>query len=276
MALVGHLSIGPLRPSLTSGHRLELRPRPDLDVSFAELARFDGTANAPLYLLPMIPYSHAEKRVLKSSDLPSDSLDRLAKNNVMWAIDGAWRARRFLRVYGEVAIDDISFSSERRPRALAWQIGFDARRLRGEHAWTLRGEYSHVYRYTYSVYHHHDFEFAGLPTGFALGPDVDRINGRLECRTGPEWTLGLEGTFTRKGTSELGDYYVPGSGHVNNLVLSGILDVDTRAAATADFSPAPGLVAGVTAGYARVTSLNHVWGRNENAPYGSTRFTVRW
>jgi hypothetical protein len=269
-------SLDPAVQSYLAGHRLELRPASNLDLSFAELARFDGAASAPIYLLPMIPYSHVEKRVLKSSSVPSDSLDRLGKNNVMWAIDAAWRTRRDLRLYGELAIDDISFSSERRPRALAWQIGFDARRLRGSRAWTLRGEYSHVYRFTYSVYHHHDFEFAGLPTGFPLGPDVDRINGRLECRTGPAWAFGLEGTFTRKGVSGLGDYYTPGSGHVNNLVLTGVLDVDAREAATVDWSPAPGLVAGVTAGYAKVTALGHVYGADESAPFGSTRFTLRW
>lgn len=268
-------SLDPAVESYLAGHRLELRPTPSLDLSFAELARFDGTANAPLYLLPMIPYSHAEKRVLKSSDVPSDSLDHLGKNNVMWAVDAAWRARRDVRVYGEVAIDDISFSSEQRPRALAWQIGCDARWLQGARAWTLRGEYSRVYRFTYSVAHHHDFEFASLPTGCPLGPDVDRINGRLECRTGPAWAFGIELSHTRKGVSELGDYYVPGSGHVNNLYLTGTLDQDTRIAATADFSPAPGLVAGVTAGFAQVTALGHVFGADDSGPYGATRFTLR-
>jgi hypothetical protein len=269
-------ALDPAVESYLAGHRLELRPTANLDVSFSELARFDGSASAPLYLLPVIPYSHLEKRVLKSSDLPSDSLDHLGKNNVMWTIDGAWRTRRNVRVYGELAIDDISFSSERRPRALAWQVGFDARRVRGGRAWTLRGEYARVYRFTYSVIHRHDFAFAGLSTGFPPGPDVDRINGRLECRTGPAWAFGLEGTYTRKGESGLGDAYVPGSGHVNNLFLSGVLDADARGAVTADWSPAPGLAAGLTAGFAQVTALGHVPGADESAPFGSTRFTLRW
>jgi hypothetical protein len=268
-------TLDPAVQSYLAGHRLELRPSASVDLAFSELARFDGTASAPLYLLPMVPYSHWEKRILKSSDLPSDSLDRFGKNNVMWAIDGAWRVRTGLRAYGELAIDDISFSSEQRPRALAWQLGFDARRA-GVRAWSLRGEYSHVYRFTYSTYHHHDFEFAGLPTGFPLGPDVDRLNGRLECRTGPEWALGLEGTFTRKGDSWLGDYYVPGSGHVNNLYLHGVIDADKRIAGTADYAPAPGLAVGVTAGWARVDALRHVAGDDRRGGFLATRLTLRW
>src|SRR6185295_17573347 len=97
------------------------------------------------------------------------------------------------------------FSSERRPRALAWQLGFSARRATaanaaadaaahaaGGRALQINVEYAHVYRFTYSVYHHHDFEFDGLPTGFPLGPDVDRLNGRLEWRRGPAWAYGIE------------------------------------------------------------------------------------
>jgi hypothetical protein len=217
-----------------------------------------------------------EKRVLKSSDLPSDSLNRLGKNNVMWAVDAAWQARHGVRLYGELAVDDISFSSEKRPRALAWQLGFTARRWDHVGAWSLRGEYSRVYQFTYSVYHHHDFEFAGLPTGFPLGPDVDRLNGRADWRPDAEWCFGIEGSFTRKGQGRLGDAYVPGSGAVNNLILTGILDVDSRVALTADWSPAPGLLAGASLGFASVTAQDHVPGADHSGPYGQSRLTLRW
>jgi hypothetical protein len=269
-------SLDPTQETYLAGHRLELRPSADWDVAFAELSRFDGAANAPLYFVPVIPYSHLERRVLESSSQPAESLNVRGKNNVMWAMDAAWRARRDLRVYGELAVDDFSFSSEQRPRAIAWQLGFSARRLVRDQAWTLRGEYARVYQYTYSSFHHHDFAFAGLPTGFPLGPDVDRLNGRLECRPAPEWAIGLEGTFTRKGQGWLGEYYVPGSGHVNNLVLTGVLDVDARGAVSADWSPASGIVAGATAGWAHVRALDHVAGADASGAFGETRFTLRW
>jgi hypothetical protein len=269
-------SLDPLAQSYLAGHRLELRPASNVDLSFSELARFDGTGSAPQYLLPLVPYSLIEKRLLKSASASADSTDRWAKNNVMWAADVAWRWRPGVRVYGEVAVDDISFSSEKRPRALAWQLGFEARRVRGGRAWTARGEYARVYQYTYSVFHRHDFAFAGYSTAFPLGTDVDRANARLEYRTSPEWAFGAEGTYRRKGEGQLGDFYVPGSGAVNNMVLTGVLDVDARAGVTADWSPAPGLSAGLTAGWARVTALSHVRGADESAPYGSTRLTMRW
>ncbi len=269
-------SLDPVTETFLAGHRLEFRPGESVDFSLAELARFDGTANVAPYLLPVIPFSLIEKRNIASSSLPSDTLESRFKNNVMWQADVAWRWRPGVRLYGEVAVDDISFSSEKRPRAIAWQVGAEARRVRGANAWSARGEYARVYQYTYSVFHHHDFAHAGLPTGFFLGPDVDLWSGRLEWRRGAAWAFGAEGSAMRKGEGELGDFFVPGSGQTNNLVLSGILDQDTRGAFTADWSPSPALQLGVTAGFAQVKGLGHVDGRDESGAWGSSRCTVRW
>jgi hypothetical protein len=269
-------TLDPLDQSYLAGHRIEWRPSGGWDVSFAELARFEGASSVPLYVVPVIPFGHVEKRVLKASGVAPDSIPRAGQNNVMWSADFTWRWRPGVRLYGEVAVDDISFSSEKRPRALAWQAGVDARRVRGGNAWTLRGEYSRVYQYTYSSYHGQHFEFAGSPTGFPLGTDVDRLNGRLEWQRGPALRLGLEGAYTRKGESEIGDYYVPGSGAVNNLVLTGVLDADARGGTTIDWSPAPGLSLGVTGGWASIKGPNHVFGATADGAYGQTRGTLRW
>ncbi len=269
-------SLDPVTQSYLAGHRVELRAGDRLDVAFSELARFDGTASVPGYLLGVTPYSLLEKRLLHGTAASDDSTNRWAKNNVMWSADASWRWKPGVRLYGELAIDDLSFSSEKRPRAVAWQLGAEARRVRGGETWTATAEYARVYRYTYSVYHGHDFAFAGLPTGFALGPDVDRASARIERRASPDWAFGLEGAYTRKGESTLGDAYVPGTAFDDRLIVSGVIDADARVAATADWSPAPGLAAGVTVGWAQVTSLGHAKGADESAPFGSTRFTLRW
>jgi hypothetical protein len=269
-------SLDPVAETFLAGHRLEIRPGPSVDLSLAELARFDGTSNAPAYLVPVIPYSLMEKRVIHSSALASDTLERLIKNNVMWQMDVAWRWRPGARLYGELVVDDISFSSEKRPRAVGWQVGAEMRRVRGGGAWTARAEYARVYQYTYSVFHGHDFAHAGLPTGFFLGPDVELLAGRLEWRRDAAWTFALEGSATRKGEGALGQFYLPGSGRVNNLVLTGVLDQDARGAVAADWSPSPSLHLGITAGFASVKALGHEIGRDESGPYGSTRGTIRW
>lgn len=267
--------LDPVAETYLAGHRIELRPVASLDLAFSELARFDGAANAPLFLVPMIPFSLIEKRLLKSSDLPADSLERKFKNNLMWTADFTWHASPGARLYGEVALDDISFSSEKRPLSIAWQLGAHGRRRLGSNAVSLRGEYSRVYRYTYSVFHHHDFDFHGMPTGYPLGPDVEQVFGQLAWCRGADWTFALEGALVRKGEAELGDYYVLES-PLPPLALSGVVDRDARLAVSVDWSPAAGLSLGLTTGYAGVRALDHVAGRDSRGAYGATRCILSW
>jgi hypothetical protein len=268
-------SLDPVAETYLAGHRLEVRPGAGLDLALSELARFDGAANAPLYLVPLIPYTLVEKRLIKSSDLGADSLESKFKNNVMWTADFTWRAWPGTRLYGELAVDDISFSSEKRPLSIAWQVGAHERWRIESGALSARGEYSRVYRYTYSVAHHHDFDFHGLPTGYPLGPDVEQIFGQLSWNRGADWTFALEGALVRKGAAELGDFYVLGS-PVPPLALSGVIDRDARMAVSLDWSPAAGLAVGGTAGYASVRSLDHVQGHDSRGAFGATRCSVRW
>ena len=268
-------ALDPVAETYLAGHRIEVRPVASVDLAFAELARFDGAANAPLYLVPLIPFSLVEKRLLQSSDLPADSLEREFKNNLMWTADFTWRASPGARLYGEVAVDDISFSSEKRPLSIAWQLGAHGRRRLGGDAVSLRGECSRVYRYTYSVFHHHDFEFRGLPTGYPLGPDVEQLFGQVAWCRGADWTFALEAALVCKGEAELGDFYVLESPRPP-LALSGVVDRDSRIALSADWSPASGLSLGLTSGYAQVRALDHVAGHDPRGAYGATRFQLRW
>ena len=269
--------LDPVAETYLAGHRIEVRPAASLDVALSELARFDGFADSPLYLVPVIPYSLVEKRLLKSSELGSDSLQRVFKNNLMWTADVTWRPRRGARVYGEIAVDDLSFSSEPRPLSIAWQLGAHARWRLGEgrEALAARAEYSRVYRHTYSVFHHHDFAFDGLPTGYPLGPDVEQLFGRVTWSRGANWTFALEGSVVNKGEAGLGDFYVLES-PVPPLTLSGTVERDARGAVSADWSPAAGLTLGVSVGTARVSSLDHVSGRDRRGVIGATRCELRW
>ena len=210
-------SLDPVAGTYLAGHRLEARPGATVDFALSELARFDGVASAPLFLLPVIPYSLIEKRLIKSSDLAADSLEGAFKNNLMWTADVTWRARPGARVYGEIAVDDISFSSEKRPLSIAWQTGFHARGRRGRGALSARGEYSRVYRYTYSVSHHHDFAFHGLPTGYPLGPLSGVVEQDARIAASVDWSpaAGLALGLTA------GEARVRALGHVTGRDASG-------------------------------------------------------
>ena len=268
-------SLDPAAQTYLAGHRLEFRAGPRVQLSLSELARFNGSANAPIYLVPVLPYALMERRVRGASEAPSDSLAKLAGNNVMYAGDFSWMWRPGIRIYGEVAVDDATLHNTR-PLALAWQVGGELRRLVRGRAWSLRGEYSRVYPYTYSHDNGLDFSHAGFSTAFLLGPDVDLWSGRLENRLSAAWTFGLEGSDARKGGNQLGQAWQPGQPVPTTLVLTYPVEQDVRVAVTADWSPSPSVTLSAAAGTAQVHGLGHVPGVDASGRFASARATLRW
>ena len=263
-------ALDPAGEAYLAGHRLEFRAGPSVQLSFSELARFNGTGNAALYLLPVIPYALIDRRVHGSS-----SLQPTAHNNVMYATDFSWTWRPGIRVYGEVAVDDATRDNSR-PLEMAWQLGGQLRRLVNGAAWSLRGEYSRVYQYTYSIANGQNFSNVGFPTAFPLGPDVDRWTGRFEWRPDGQWVWGLETSDVRKGAGLLGQPWSPGLPVPTRLVLTSPAEQDQRFAATADWSPSPSVTLGAVGGSAKVHTRDHVYGSTGNGGYFTAHATFRW
>jgi len=268
-------SLDPARETYLAGHRVELRAGPSVELAFAELARFDGAGNAALYALPVLPYAFVERRLRVSNEAPGDSVERQRNSNVMYTADFSWSRRPGLRLYGEVVVDDATLHNTR-PLAMGWQVGAHVRRARPRGALSARAEYSRVYPYTYSVASGHDFSNGGFPTGYALGPDADQWWGRLEWRTGPDWSWGVEGSLIRKGAQRLGQAWQPGTPVPTKLTLHFPVDDDQRAALTADWSPSPSWSLSLAAGSATGESRGNIYRNDGNGVFGSAHATLRW
>ena len=267
-------SLDPAAETYLSGHRLEVRLGPSVEVGFTGLARFNGAANAFLYLVPVAPLPLLERRVRGSGSSTADSLEAERAVNVLYSADFSWTWRPGLRFYGEAMLDDYS-PSHSRPLRAAFQGGAEIRRAGTPRAWTARLDYSRVYRYTYASESGVDFIHAGFPTGYYLGPDVDQWSGRFEWRWGAGWTLGAEGFVTRKGAGPLGESWQPGT-PIPPQGLTNPGDNDQRGAVTAEWSPSPSWSVSGVVGKATVESLDHVVGHDTNGAYGSARATLRW
>jgi len=267
--------LDPAAQTYLAGHRLEVRAGPSVEMGFTEYARFDGSGSVPLYMIPVVPFALLDRRIRGASDLPSDSLDVVAQNNVMYTADFSWTWRPGTRFYGEFLLDDASKSNSR-PLAIGWQAGMHLRRYMGRAAWSLRADYTRVYQYVYSVHHHHDFAHAGFPTGFPLGPDCDQFAARLDWRPSPAWSWGLDWLVARDGAQQLGDAWQPGDPVPARMVLASPFEREQRLMFTSDWSPSPSVTLSAAVGFSKVLSLDHVEFHDTDGANGRIQAALRW
>ena len=256
-----------------AGHRLEWSPCGSFTAGFTELARFDGTSQAPLYAMPFVPYSFWEKRpkTAPAGATPGDiSGLALAKNNVLWSADFAWTPRLGWRAWGELMVDDISFSNDYKPDMIGYQAGMEHRRMArgGRDALCASVEYNRVNNFAYSAFHGHHFAHEGFPTGFMLGPDVASVGAELTYERGAAWEFSLKGEWRKQGEGEVGDYYdKPAGGTTDASAYSGVASEDSRASGRIAYRPSRQLKLVAEYGPSRATNFRHVAGlENTGAP----------
>lgn len=249
--------------SYLAGHRLEWSPSPRLTLGATEVARFDGTSQAPLYLVPLVPYSFWEKRPRSSpaGAIPGDSTGTaFSKNNVLWAADGSWTPRRGLRLWGEVMVDDISFSRDYKPDMVGYQAGLETRRrVGGARMLGASLEYTRVNNFTYSVWHGHDFAHEGFPLGFVLGPDVAALAGELSYEHSDALELRLRAEWRKKGEGRIGDFFDKNAGGtVDAAAFEGVVERETRVAGSVIYTPRRWLRLQGTVGSSAIKNRGHV------------------
>ena len=267
--------LDPAAQTYLAGHRLEWRAGPSVEMGVAEYARFDGSGNVPLYMIPVVPFALIDRRVRSGTELNADSLGTLASNNTMYTADFSWTWRPGTRFYGELLVDDATRDNSR-PLAIGWQAGAHLRRFMGRAAWSLRADYTRVYQYVYSTSNHLDFAFAGFPTGFPLGPDCDQFTSRLDWRPSPEWNWGIEWLVVRDGAQQIGDAWQPGDPVPANMVLSSPWEREQRTTFTADWSPSPSVTLSGAVGFSKILSLGHVELNDSDGANGRLQAALRW
>jgi hypothetical protein len=266
-----------------AGHRLEWTASPRVTAGFTELVRFDGTSQAPLYLTPLVPYSFWEKRKKTSlpGSVPGDTSGQaLGKNNVLWSADLAWALRPGCRVWAELMVDDISFSSDYKPDLIGYQAGGQIRRALGDgasgQALGASIEFSRVYNYTYSAFHGHHFAYQGFPLGFVLGPDVVSLGGELGYERGPAWEVRVRGEWRRKGEGQVGHPWLKSAGKVDAWAFEGVAAEETRLSTTIVYAPSRAIRLEGTVGLSRVTNDDHVQGLDRDTQPLALRAAVMW
>ncbi len=269
-------SLDPVSQRYYAASRMSVRLGDRLELGFGEEARFDGSDQIFYYLIPGYPYTFIEKRV-DAFTSGTDSTNKFTKNNVMASADFSLKLTRALRWYGEFLLDDYSISSTFKPKQIGWQTGLhSARALDARRILTARAEYTRIYNFVYTVWHGHDFELAGQPLGYPLGPDAEQAWGKVQLDWGVPWTASIEAARVRKGEGAIGLPWDPASGKVDNVPLTGVVERTWDVAAGVAYRPKAGLSLEGRIGHANVKNAEHVAGVSRSGLTGSVGLSARW
>ena len=230
---------------MLAGHRLEFRAAPNVTVGVAEQVRFRSLQQAPLYLLSFYPYSLVEKVVHVDSRVDTSRVDEDRRNNVMWTVDVDWLPARRTRLYGELLIDDLSFSRDEKPTQIGYQLGLMRTGLAGMDFLTLEAEFTKIHGYTYSQARRSagadtlelDFVRRGYSLGHPIGPDSEAyfFAARYDASASCKWELTVE--VRRSGELDLGDGWIYGDPVPGTFSLSGVVETKTRVMLEHTFRP---------------------------------------
>ncbi|TMQ60627.1 MAG: capsule assembly Wzi family protein [Candidatus Eisenbacteria bacterium] len=269
-------SLDPVEQLYYAASRMSIRLGEGLELGVAEEARFDGTDQLFYYLIPAFPYTFIEKRV-DAFTAATDTTNKFKKNNVMASVDFSWSVTRGFRWYGEFLLDDYSIASTFKPKQIGWQTGLHAARaLNGHRIASVRAEYTRIYDFVYTVWHGHDFEFAGRPLGYVLGPDAEQAWTEARLDWSVPWTATIHAARVRKGEGSIGQPWDPALGKVDNVPLSGVVERTWSASAGIAFRPSAGLSLEGRVGYSDISNAEHAPGADRQHVTGSIDVQARW
>lgn len=190
-----------------AAHRVEWQPRDGLRLGVTEAARYRADGWRPLYALGAVPYVLVQR--LEQQDEP-DSLGAL-RNNVMVAVDAAWRIVPGLRAYGEVLLDDVSARTADNPDRLALQLGLEGAAAAGGRRVTWGVEWTRLSRYVYTSSFGRAHAARGEPLGYPAGPGARRVRLRATLDPTPDWQVFARAARGTRGAEGLDAPFVPGA-----------------------------------------------------------------
>lgn len=182
------------RDKYLAAHRVELSPRPWLDIGLQEVVIYGDRGPELAYLNPFMFFWAAQSYL-------GD------KDNVMMTLDVDLRPAPGWRLYAAYTIDDLKklkvFSDDFANKfslqaGLLWTdpLGWSDTDVRGEYVRIEPWIYTH--KFPINTFRHFD-----APLGHALGPNSDRWQASIEHRWRHDFSTRLRWSYARHGDNEL-------------------------------------------------------------------------
>jgi hypothetical protein len=239
-----------------SAHRLEWQPIDALRIGASEAVRYQASGWEWLYASGVFPYAVAQR--LLTQDEPDSSAAH--RNNILAGMDVSWRVAPGTRLYGEIAVDDLSAETSTNPDKIAWQVGWDGTgMLRGQRL-SWNAELTRVWRYVYTSFFGRVYEAQNRSIGYPSGPDARRVSVRLLWDPNADWQALARVTSTDQGENDLDEPYFPGTPKPDGSTFEGIVERSREIELGLRWWPAGGIDVAVRGAWRTTDNAGHVSG----------------
>jgi hypothetical protein len=221
-------------------------------VGFSETVIYSGTTPDPVYVIPIFPYY-----LMQHNEREND--------NILWSLDLLYRPVRGLDLYGEFLIDDLQYDRNTdHPDKYGVTLGAAWFGEAAGRDYALTAEYTSVRKYTYTATRlGYRFEHAGMPTGFALGPDSDLLTLEGVWHATHEWSAGVTYRHSRKGEGRVTDRFVAGMDPAPSFP-SGVVWTTDRLSLEVGYEDLRGVFAGFGLAWQSVENRENVLGEDRD------------
>jgi hypothetical protein len=190
-----------------SGHRIDIRVLPSLEIGLSETIVYGGPDRGlePGYLNPL-NFFYAQQWNLSKNDNP------------IWSLDACWWPKDRLQVYGQMVVDDYQFEHkgerDKEPAEVGFLVGFHSGDPFGLAGVSLTGEYVRVNPWTYNQpLPWNRYKYGDAVLGHPIGPDADALFMKVGKWFNRILSLELDYSFVRHGETSIdSDWPVPIAG----------------------------------------------------------------
>ena len=183
--------------------------------------------------------------------------------NSLLAGDVTWQARRDLRLFGQLYLDDFQVdrrqSSDREPPGYGYTLDASGGALGGDVSWTA--SYTKVMNLSYRTPANEE-QYTSDSVGIARDhDDYDQLTAKVTTAPAPRALVTGELTVIRQGAGDIRTHYPAVSQYADSLwFLTGVVERTVRVAAQVSWTPVPGINLSADVGRHFITNANHVAG----------------